>query len=185
VFIINYVHVHNVDVGTTTKSKLYMYMYIHYWQTFRASLRAARLSRRLTMPFLPLLRCQRSSSWHVLSWFSATACNLRFHPPTTALLLSWSGPAIFSNCRWDRRQTRCRSTTSSLARLLRTLPSPSLLAAVAPPLLHHLPSLRRCLSPQRNQFRIVPATSRLPSLRLSLTYSPHPLSTLPTALPAQ
>jgi hypothetical protein len=52
----------------------------HYWQTSRASLRAARLSRRLTTPFHPLPRCQRSSSWHVLSWFSATACTLRFHP---------------------------------------------------------------------------------------------------------
>jgi hypothetical protein len=153
----------------------------HYWQTSRASLRAARLSRRLTMPFLPLPRCQRSSSWHVLSWFSATACTPRFHPPTTAPLPSWSGPVIFSNCRWDRGQTRCWSTTSSLA----GLPSPSLLAAVAPPLLHRLPSLRRRLSPQRNQFRTVPATSHLPSLRLSRTCAPHPLSTLPAALPAQ
>jgi len=56
---------------------------------------------------------------------------------------------------------------------------------VSPPLMHCLPSLRRRLLPQRNQFSTVPATSHLPSLRLSRTCTPHPLSTLPAALPPQ
>ena len=156
----------------------------HFWRTSKASLRAAHLSRRLTTPFLPLPRCQRSFSWHVLSWFAATVCNHRFHLPTTAPSPSWSGPVIFSSCRWDRGQTRCRFIASNLAVLLRTLPSPYLLAAVVPSLRHRLPSLRRSLSPGENRFCAVPATSRLPSLTLSRTGALHPLSTPPVALPA-
>ncbi len=75
--------------------------------------------------------------------------------------------------------------SSHFFKLQMGLRAASLLAAVSPPLMHCLPSLRRRLLPQRNQFSTVPATSHLPSLRLSRTCTPHPLSTLPAALPAQ
>ena len=156
----------------------------HFWRTSKASLWAAHLFLRLTTPFLLLPNCQKSFSWHVLSWFAAPACNRRFRPPTTASSPSWSGPVIFSNYKWVHARTRCQYTASSPAGLLRTLPSPYLLAAVVPSLRHRLPSLRRSLSPGKIRFCAVPATSRLPSLTLSRTGALHPLSTPPAAPPA-